>query len=1398
MPVISALNSGLRINNVGNTLNTGEISFGDFSGFFPVYASNSLVGTTGQTGQLVTGGAYITLNPATGPVGVQTLVAGEALTLSIEYNAQNQCRFDITPLGATSVQLTSPWVTVGAEHSVGVSYDTTSGLTVLSVDGASVQSILTYVVTSTSQLNARTVLGTNSGALSATPNFNGFIDQLAIFNTAPSSTLLNSMTNDPVSTNSALAGHLESQQVAFMSDMKNSGTAVAIANAATGNITLSSSVGGVQVGDTITDISSTSGNGSYIGTVGAISLSGNSLVLNVTNNSGASVTVGANDTLMANHLPTTSVTMIAALPQSTATITLANVTGIMAGDIISGFDIPPNTTVASIPTGSGSVVLSQPIGSTVVNTAETILFTHPSATSNVTTTYPSGASTSILVVPSAQGIQVGDVVIGSSTSGIPVYDHVIGINAAQTQVTLSQATNATTPGSTIPVTFVHSSEAIATNGTNITTSTSVLTVSGVVGNIQVGDIVMDTYDSTVGAAQVFINSATTPLTATVVTAVNALGTSVTLSGPALTTGILAGNGNGDQLTFTHTTSQQSTASASANASVLSLGSTVGIMTGDIVVDLTASANTRNAGNLTVTGVGPSNVTLSNTVPNAFTNDTLSFVHPPAVSANPATSSVPPATTGNSVTVPGYQLANTASNTLLLNNTNGIIVASQTTAGDFVYGPNVPVGDTVIGVSSTQITLAQPLTLNAGIGNSYTFVHQSAPNAQVVTLNTTQSVANGIGYQVGNTITINAPVTANTNVTATYTIANSDIGSTTAATAINVAKSFVNANPLLGAFALSTGPANGQITLVPLSGTSQVLPLVTVREVNQAGIDENTIANYYNFTNIKNAANSVTGASTTALTNYATNLSMATGNNAASLLDSSSASQTSVTSLSYAAPSSTGATPQLRGPVYAELSNLNGTTATYNLFVDGNMVTGGVLNTVGMTINVPTSQGTISNIIPASNGTISQVNNTNNGSISYQWASNTGLNNLTSPIGQLVLNLNSTSINSLNATVTNMSVNNVNFKDPVLNVPMLETAPLNSQVYTVKGTFFDQFNPVGAYGLTNSGTPWGQFTSQVALPFNDFSYTVTGAQNSDFKMVVENTLVPVTAVAQNANVAIDLFPNSMPGAWTTAKAMPFSMTINVPSNASGVTFTPSTGVTLSSSTSTTGHTITVSGTYSAPSGKGAVGTSAPMLGVLNATLTNEFNNGGQFSMDTVSLNGSAATGQSLYFGMGEANASGAYNISNLPAGSLVIKPFNNVAQVNPSTITVNDVLAVMSLAAGRGVPGGPGQAVGTTSNLLPSDFVSSDYNQDGQVTAADALNMLNYIVSVNKSSTPGFVYMSATGNALINTVESTTSVVTPAIAPIATNLSASGASLLTGDSSKVIDIVGVLPGNVVNY
>jgi len=1376
MPVISSLQAGLKVNSAGNSLNTGEITFGDTNGFFPLYAGAN----TAASGQLLTGGAYLTLNPAAGPTGIQTLIAGEALTLSIEYNANNQCRFDLTPLGSTSVMLTSPWVAVGTEHSVGVSYDTTSGVTVLSLDGSSVTSILNYATTSSTQLTVKNTIGTNSGTTSPTPNYNGFIDQVATFNSAPSISTLNSMTSDPVSVNSALSGHLESQAVSFASDLKAS-------NGSGSSITLSSSIGGVQIGDTLTDATSNSGAGATLGTVQSIALNANNVVVTLT--TALTNTVTSGDTILVNHLPSTTVPNVT-LPLSTATINLGSVTGIMAGDLISGFDVPPNTSVISVPTGSSTVVLSQPIGATI-STPESLLFTHPTINTNVVTSYGGGAATSSLTVPSTQGIQIGDIAIGA---GIPLYDHVVSLSSDSSTLGLAQKTYQITAATT-PITFVHSSQAAGTlSSASVPANTSVLTIttSSLVGNIQVGDIVMDAVDSTGAQAGVFTNGTPSAAGTTADTvlgvAVNGASTLVTLSAP---TNALTSTGN-DTVIFTHTTNQVTTGSVASGSSVLSINSTVGIQTGDIVVDLTSPANTRSSGNLTVTGVGANSVTLSAVVPlTGFSNDTLSFVHPPAVSATPANSIIPPATTGNSTTVQGYQLPTADSKVLYLNNTNGIVNGAPK-IGDIVIGPNIPAGDTVFNVDGNAVTLASGTSLPSGPGSTFTFVHQTAPNVQVITLNTTQGTSTGVGYQVGNTITITAPVTANTSTSATYTVANSDIGASTAATAVNIAKAIVNANPLLGSFALQSGPLNGQITLVPLSGTGQVLPLATVTETDQAGINENTIANFYNFAAIKSASSTNIGA---ANTNPTAPLATST----ATLHDSTGTNQPSVATVSYAAQVSTGATPQLHGPIYAELSNLNGTTATYNLFVDGSSVTSGVLNSVGLTINVPAAQGTIGNITPSSSGTITQVNNTGSGSVSYQWASNTGVTNFTQPIGQLTVNLTSNAVNTINATVTNMSVNNVNYKDPVQNVPMLENSALNSQVYTVTGHFYDQFNPNGAYGLNNSGTPWGQYTTQVALSNNDFSYTVAGTATSDLKLNVEQAnLSPVSQAAPNANIALDLVATSMPAAWTSAKAMPFTVTIDVPSNATGVTFNPGTGVTLTSSTSTVGHTLTLTGTYSAPSGKGAVGTSTPTLGVLSATLTNEFNNGGQFSMDTVSINGNAAVGQSLYFGMGEANAAGAYSISNLPAGKLAITPFNNASQVNPSTITVTDVLAVMSIAAGKGVPGGLGQAVGATANLLPSDFVAADYNQDGQVTAADALSMLNYIVSVNKSNTPGYTYISATGNALINTPETTTSVVAPGITPVSTNLSPANAVLVTGDSSKVVDIIGVLPGNVVNY
>ena len=1357
MAVISSLQAGLNVNNTGNTLNTGEILFSDASGFFPLYQGGSPL--TGN-GKLQTGGVYLTLNPAAGPAGaIQTLIKGEALTMSIEYNASNQFRIDLTPLG--SVTISSPWYSVGVEHSVGVSYDTTSGFTTLSVDGTSQTTIASYTTTSTSSdsLTAGLTIGTNSGKLANTSTFNGYIDQVAIFNTAPSVSLLNQMTSDPSGTNSALNGHLESQSTAYATTISN--------NSANTTNTITFAINkmglvGVQVGDIITDATT-----SNILNTNTTVLAVDSVAGTVTLSQNQLHTIPSNDVLVFTHPQTKSLTLGAVLVAGSSTLTIPGATGIQAGDFVSGFDIPANDTVASISASGLQITLSTPIGSSVTTFAtEPLQFTHLPSTTNVTATVAIGSGNADQSMATVQGIQVGDIALGIGIAN----DHVIAVNQTGNVVTLAVAPSAvTTTGQNI--TFVHSTMANGLANAALTPNQSNITLAaGVQGTVVVGDIITDTDASFSGA---LVN----------VVVAKVAGSAITLSSPTAVADTTAA----PALTFTHTTSTTTTGSITAGSSIATLASAVGIQVGDILLDVTTPTNdytlVAGGGNgVTVTGVSGNSVTLSATLPNAFNNDTLNFVHQPSASAFPATSIVPPATTGTTNTVIGYQKSTDATTLLKLNNTSGIL------ANDFVTGPNIPANDYVANVDSTGVTLNTGTTLPAPAGSVFTFTHPTNSNVQIVTIASTATGSN-TSYKVGDTITITASASANSNTSATYTVSSSDVGSTVLATNINIAKSFVNANPILGAYTTIYGPAAGQIELVPMTGTAQVLPTVTVSSTNSSGINENIISNFYNFANNKTPTPTTTGAG----------LDLSGSATTALTYDSTGATATSVATASYATTATTSATPQVHGPVYAELSSLNGTTATYNLFVDGSVITSNVLSSVGLTINVPASQGTIGNITPSSSGTITQVNNSNSGSISYQWASNSGVTNLSAPIGQLTVNLTSNAINTINATVTNMSVNNVNFKDPVQNVPMLENSPLNSQVYTVTGHFYDQFNPNGSYGLSNSGTPWGQYTSQVALSNNDFSYTVAGSAASDLKLSVEqNNLSPVSQAAPNASIALDLVATSMPAAWTSAKAMPFTVTVNVPSNATGVSFTPGTGVTLASNTTTVGHTLTLTGTYSAPSGKGAVGSSAPTLGVLSATLTNEFNNGGQFSMDTVSINGSVAAGQSLYFGMGEANAAGAYSISNLPAGKLAITPFNNVSQVNPSTISVTDVLAVMSIAAGKGVPGGLGQAIGTAANLLPSDFVAADYNQDGQVTAADALNMLNYIVSVNKSNTPGFTYISATGNALINTAEATTAIVPPVIAPVSTNLSPANAVLVTGDSSKVVDIIGVLPGNVVNY
>ena len=1397
MPVISALNSGLQLTSVGNSIQTGQIRITDLSGFFPLYsgsdtsgtglAANAINGasTLQSQGGLQTGGVYLTLNPSAGPANtVLTLIKGEALTLSIEYNASNQVRFDLTPAGSSAVAMTSPWVAVGAEHSVGVSYDPTSGFTSLSVDGASITNQLTYATTGATQLYAGSVFGSNvagastqtNGNVTTTPTYNGYLDQVAVFNTAPTAALLNNLTSDPVGTNSALANHIETVSNSSASIFNGFNT-----GAATGTIGINGAVAGIQIGDIVTDYKTSNG---VITLVGSSTVSGVTSTVAAAGTVSTSVTLGSaitgqatTDTLVFTHplSTTTSVTPVA----SASTLSVTGVTGVQVGDILSGYDIPQGTTVTSI--SGTTVTLSSALGSNVAG-AESITFTHPLQGNIVTpNTVVTGTSAATLVtVASTQGVQVGDIAILSGF--IPANDHVRAITG--TSITLETAPTTAILTSSGNVTFVHST--YATAASVFTTITSIITIanSAISGQIQAGDIVVD--DT---AANTIVNGTV------LATSVGLTNTTVTLSAP---TKAMSASTPGDLLTFTHTSSNATIGSASGGSSVVTVANGNGIQIGDIVVDTTNPSNTLSTSNgISVTGVNGNSVTLSNPATGVMAGDSLVLVHQPsATSSVPATTStVPPANAGTTNTISGYQNTTGTNSVLYLSNVYGIQV------GDIITGPNVPAGDTVSSIkysgtqgastgNATGVALSQSTSILVTNPSNFTFTHATNPDVQVIQLASSASSTSPAAYVAGDSVTISSWLNANTPVSFTYTVQSSDVSSTSPTTTLsNIAKNIVNASPVLGAYTVINGPASGSIELVPQTNTAQVLPLSTVTNSDSKGINENSVQAFYNFSSTRLNASVAT---TTNASSDGTVLYAATGINAGNY-DASGVNPVSAATINYGTSAASTATAQLQGPIYEELVSLNGTTATYNIFVDPTYVSGGALTNAGMSINVPISQGSIVNIVPSASGTISQVNNTGNGTINYQWAANQPVTNLNAPIGQLTINLNNLSVNSFTSTITNMSVNGNNFTTG--GVPQLETNTLNSQVYTVTGTVYDQFNPAGQYGMTNTGTPYGQFNTQVPLSTTDMFYTVTGAAtNPNFTFAVQqSTLTPVSASSPNAMLNLSLVANAMP---TTASAVPFTVTLDVPSNATGVTFTPGTGVVLTTPTSTVGHTMTVTGTYS--TGKGVVGSSTPVLGTLSTILTNEFNNGGQFSMDTASLNGNAATGQSLYFGMAETNTSGQYSISNLPAGTLSVRPFNNAAALNPSSITVNDVLSTMSIAAGKGVSAGLGQAVGQANNLLPSDFVAADFNQDGQVTAADALTELNYIVAASKPSAPGFVYMNAASNSLINTPETTTNVVVPPLGTIATNLSSSNSVLLTGNSTNVVNIVGVQPGNVVNF
>ena len=848
---------------------------------------------------------------------------------------------------------------------------------------------------------------------------------------------------------------------------------------------------------------------------------------------------------------------------------------------------------------------------------------------------------------------------------------------------------------------------------------------------------------------------------------------------------------------------------------------------------------------------------------------IAIYHAEAVARQEIATSTSPSTLPSASTVPtaaqlGFSVTNgSPTNPLAVGD---IVLRLDSIAGvrggDLVAGGGLPGGYTVYTtgiLGSTDSVVITPggtfATAPVSAGVPIYFVNPNARDAQSINIASNNTASGTTGYVAGDQIQITAVSGPNgATVTRTYVVQASDILSTPALTNAKIANSIVATNPTIGLYALAqnSGALTNQIVMAPMlttaptldtsnsrlaaTSTAYTLAPIVVKSLNSAQVNENNVLDALNLSNIP--AGTLASSTFVGSTSYTPLVSSAFTN---STLANSAGTTLSTTngainpgSQSYSGTSnSTTATPVLKGPFYTELvSYTPGATpvGVYDVFMNSSFVSG-PLRSVGFTLaaSAAAPSGKILSLTPSVAGSLSQSNVASDGSnVNFQWVTSTPVTDFTKPIARLTVNNTDPSQSSFSSTISTISINGGYTMDTrTPSMTMVQAVTLPSQVYSMTGTVYQQYTKgTSSFDLTANQTA-RDAGQQVVIPGTDMTYVVlsktfpspTGilgltdsvaneVANSNILLNIQAVTSPVTVSSPSPTVKINIVDNLLAQGANT-----FTFNINVPSNSSNVSFTPSTGV--------TGVTVTNNGGYLAVSGTygGGQNTTTPTLGTLTATLNNMMTSvngivsggalvgattnpskGAQFSIDSALLNGAPVTAQSLYFGAAETNSSGAFTLSNLPLGQLSLNIYNNTAQAASklSNISLNDAMSALTMAAGRGVV--TSTAVGSAGNLDVSDFVAADFNKDGRVTAADSLAILQYFVNYsNLNSAPlSYTYFPSSQQGFVGTGKvGIGNSVAPAISVLTTNINAANSTSLGIGGQQTLDIVGVLYGDIVN-
>jgi len=170
----TALSTNLKLENL--TLSSSLAGASVNSVFIPPGSS------TADLMNFNAGGVLITVNPSNQTTSkLVSLIEGKYVDLGLEFDGLGMFRFVVSP--GNDQPTVSAWLPEKTEHTIAVSYSTTTNILSVSIDGNSTQSIADFS-SSDSTANLRVTL---AGPASATDgSYDGFIDQLAFFKSEPS------------------------------------------------------------------------------------------------------------------------------------------------------------------------------------------------------------------------------------------------------------------------------------------------------------------------------------------------------------------------------------------------------------------------------------------------------------------------------------------------------------------------------------------------------------------------------------------------------------------------------------------------------------------------------------------------------------------------------------------------------------------------------------------------------------------------------------------------------------------------------------------------------------------------------------------------------------------------------------------------------------------------------------------------------------------------------------------------------------------------------------------------------------------------------------------------------------------------------------------------------------